>query len=299
MLSAQSGVSDRRLVIGADGLVGGALRTYWRHARRAVTGTSLLPVAGDPEVVPLDLAGGGPACWPTLPPARAAVLCAAITSLEACRRDPVGTREINVVRTLALARRLAEEGCFVVFISSNLVFDGTRPRRHPDDAACPQTEYGRHKAEAEAGLASLGDRVAIVRLTKVWHPGLALLRGWRERLERGEPIQPFTDLACAPISLETVVRVLAQVADEARSGIWQLSAAADVSYAAIAGRLAERLGCAAALVRPVAAASTGRLEHCPAHTTLEAARAASLLGVPVPEPWTVIDPTLAYVPEPR
>ena len=290
-------MSERRLVIGADGLLGGALRAHWRRAHGAVTGTSLLPVEGDPEVIPLNLAEG-PARWPVLPVARAAVLCAAITSLEACRHDPAGTRAVNVEQTLALARRLADQGCFVVFVSSNLVFDGARPRRHPDEAACPHTEYGRQKAAAEAGLASLGDRVAIVRLTKVWHSGLGLLRGWRRDLERGEPICPFTDLTCAPITLETVVRVLAQVADEARSGIWQLSATADVSYAAIAGRLAERLGCPSALVQPVAAAPRGRLEHCPVHTTLDAGRAASLLGVPAPDPWSVIDPSLAYVPEP-
>src|SRR4029077_13292605 len=111
----------------------------------------------DEKVLPLDLSQP-PESWPALPECRAAVFCAAMTNLEQCRRDPAESRRINVVQTLHLARRLAEQNCFVVFISTNLVFDGAKPFRRQDDPTCPRTEYGRQKAEVEAALAGLGER---------------------------------------------------------------------------------------------------------------------------------------------
>jgi len=284
-------MSDRLLVVGADGLLGGALWRYWLAAGRPVLATSLLEIPEAGPVVRLDLNQGEEA-WPKLPACRAAVLCAAIAGLAQCRQQPAATRRVNVTQTLALARRLADQGCFVVFLSTNLVFDGSRPWRRADEPTCPMTEYGRQKAEAEAGLATLGDRAAVVRLTKVFHPDLPLLRGWRESLQAGRPIQPFADVVCAPIRLEATIRCLAQVAERCLPGIWQLSATADISYAAIAQRLARHGGCDPALVRPQPARTAADLEHKPRFTTLDATRAARELGFAIQSPEAVVDDAL-------
>jgi hypothetical protein len=47
---------------------------------------------------------------------------------------------------------------------TNLVFDGSVPCRNAHDAACPVTEYGRQKAEAEKQLLALGNMAAVVRV---------------------------------------------------------------------------------------------------------------------------------------
>ena len=82
----------------------------------------------------------------------AAVICAAITRQELCRKEPEATRQINVVRTLDLIRDLVEAETFVVFLSTNLVFDGSRPQRRGDEPLSPKMEYGRQKAEVEEAL---------------------------------------------------------------------------------------------------------------------------------------------------
>ena len=55
-----------------------------------------------------------------------AVLCAGITSLAVCRQDPQACRRINVENSLAVLRQLAGTGTFVVALSTNLVFDGSK-----------------------------------------------------------------------------------------------------------------------------------------------------------------------------
>ena len=284
-------MNPRYLVAGADGLLGGTLRRYWLQQGHEVASTSLLPLENGEGVLHLDLAQS-PDKWPELPSCRAAVLCAAITNLEQCRRDPAGTSRVNVTHTLELAQRLLERNCFVVFISSNLVFNGDKPVCPPDEPFSPRTEYGRQKAQLEASLSTLGDRVGIVRLTKVMHAGLPLIRGWKQALGEGKPITPFTDLLCSPITLDATVRILAKVAENELGGVWQLSGTADISYAEVAQRLVRHGGYDGALIRPLLARETANLEHLPRHTTLDASRSKKTLGFEILDPASVLDRAL-------
>jgi dTDP-4-dehydrorhamnose reductase len=297
VLPAQVGVNQRLLIVGADGLLGGALRRHWRQRGCEVAATSFLNLADSEGVQHLDLAQPQET-WPALPPCRAAVLCAAITSLEQCRRDPAATRHINVTQTLALAQRLVGQGCFVVFISSNLVFDGSKPCRNPAEPACPQTEYGRQKAEAEAGLTGLGERAAIVRLTKVFHSEMPLVCGWMKSLREGKAVQPFTDLICSPITFHATIQTIAAVTERQASGLWQLSGSADISYAGIAAHVARRAKCDPALVQPATSRGVVSLEHLPAHSTLDATQSQTELGFEILDPLTVIDRTFFHETQP-
>jgi len=258
-----------------------------------VYATTFLPLEDNAQVVKLDLEKPA-AEWPALPKAQSAVICAALTNLDFCRRNPGHSRHINVVQTVTLAERLVEQGTFVLFISSNLVFDGTKPRRKANDSFCPMTEYGRQKAQAETTLARFGGRVAVVRLTKVVHEGLPLLRGWRDSLTQRKPITAFSDFVCSPIGLTPVVRAIAAIADQQAPGVWQLSGSDDISYAAMANHLAAKWGTPASLVQSAAAATANQsLEHLPANTTLDAVPARRTLGFEIVEPLRALDQAFA------
>ncbi len=278
------------LIIGGDGLLGSALLTYGRGLGWSVQATTRRPLAVQSGMVPLDLAAP-PNDWTIPTNCESAVLCAGITRLDACRLDRDRTRQINVGQTIQLARRLTDTGVFVTFLSTNLVFDGSRPRQGPTDTLSPRTEYGRQKAEVEAALAAMADQVAIVRLTKVVHDEWPLLRGWTKELQAGRCVRPFNDLVCAPVPLDLVTRGVSDIAINRRPGIWQFSAPMDVNYADIAFHLADRIGADRTRVRP---ARTGQgagspLEHLPRHTTLDTSRARVELGLQFPEALDAVD----------
>ncbi len=281
-------VRRRFLVIGADGLLGGSLHHAWRAAGHDVFGTALSPLANREGIVRLDLSQEAD-LWPTLPRCEVAVLCAAITNLDECRRRPDPTRFVNSLQTALLARHLAGQGTFVIFMSSNLVFDGSRPFRPAAESPSPRTEYGRQKAEAEAALASLGSQCAIVRLTKVFHPGLPLIKNWSQQLSTGQVIRAFGDYVCSPIALDSVIQAVSRVAETRGHGVFQLSGTEDISYADIALHLARRLGCEERLVHRANGNAGGELEHLPACSTLDASRAVQELGFRWDAPLRVID----------
>lgn len=263
------------LVVGADGMIGHALAGRLRADGVEVRGTSRRKgsTAGD---LYLDLAR--PETWPDPPPTDAAVLCAAVARLADCERDPHSSRRVNVEGCVELVRRLVGRGAFAVFLSSDKVFDGTTPRRARDDPPSPVTEYGRQKAEAEAGVLAAGG--AVLRLSKVLAPDVGIVARWRANLARGEPVTPFKDMWLAPVPCRLVVETIRHVIAARRPGLYQLSGAEDRSYADLAFRLADLLGADPGLVRPIAAPVPPL--HRPRFTTLDMSLEAELWDLAPP-----------------
>ena len=274
------------LVIGADGAIGSAVAARLEATGMPVVRTSRRGTAGS---VPLDLAAV-PAAWRPPEGIASAVICAAMTSIEACRSRAAEARRVNVEAPLHLGRRIAAAGGRVVFLSTNMVFDGSTPFVPARAARCPRTAYGRMKAEAEEGLLALGDAATVIRLTKVVGSALPVIEAWRSALARGEIVRPFSDLPIAPVSLELAAAVVAGAVREPLGPVLQVSARADVTYADAAHRLAARWGVADELVRPWTVAESGvGLEHVPHHTTLDGAAVRDRLGIEPPDPWVAID----------
>jgi dTDP-4-dehydrorhamnose reductase len=197
---------------------------------------------------------------------------------------------VNVDATCELGRRLADAGVRIVFLSTNLVFDGSSPHTAATSTRCPQTAYGCMKAEAEERLLALDTVTTVVRLTKVIGKALPVMDCWRDSISRGQRIQPFSDLVIAPVSLELASAVVAAAAHEPIGRILQVSASADLSYADVAARLVARWGASPQLVQPTSVAELGGLlEHVPRHTTLDASDVQDRLGIAPPDPWAAID----------
>lgn len=266
------------LVVGADGGIGRPLLARLRADGRPAVGTTR---RADGDGVHLDLSAD-PNSWQL--PDRVAVvyLCAAVTSIDACRRDPAGTRAVNVDRTLALTARLRECGAHIVFLSTNQVFDGTVPFRGEGDAVCPLTEYGRQKATAEAALLAAGG-TTVVRFTKVVPPHWPLVRNWRAALDRGEPVEAFGDMVLSPVPLGIAVEALVRVGAKRPGGVIHVSGAEDYTYAEFARRLAVAVEADPDLVQTVSCRERGiPPEAAPAHTALVTERLRRELGIEAP-----------------
>jgi dTDP-4-dehydrorhamnose reductase len=268
------------LVVGADGMIGAALTSRLRAAARRVLATSRRPSPGE-GVFTLDL--GEPLRTWDGPPVSTAYLCAGVTRLDACRRDLDGSARVNVEGAVSLARTLVAQGAYVVYLSTNHVFDGARPYRRPHEATCPLNEYGRQKAAAEKHILSLGKSAAVLRLTKVLGNRVPLFETWMEALGNGERVRPYLDLSMAPVPLVTVTQVLARLGALRQSGVHHLSGNRDVTYAEIAS-LAAQLAGAEELVEPVAAqAADPTADPPPRYTTLDMAGLPALLEITVPD----------------
>ena len=278
------------LIVGAEGMIGRALAQRLLGCGWPVVRTMLAP---EPGAVGLDLSLDV-AAWRPPPEVGVGYLCAAVTSVAECRRDPKRAFAVNVTGTVAVARTLARQGAAIVFPSTNLVFDGSAPFERAETPVAPATEYGRQKAEAEKQLLALSGRVCIVRLSKVLGPRTPLLVRWADDLRHGRAIRPFADMVVAPVPLDFAVDVLLRAGRERLCGIVQVSGPQEVSYEAVARHVARRIGASETLIEPIEAAAAGpEFEPIPAHATLDMSRLQNELAMTPPDVWTTIDGAFA------
>ncbi len=274
--------SSQTLIVGANGLIGRALFDELQRQNRRAVGTVHRLDAMTSGTIHLDLTSE-PSTWKLPEDIRVAFLCAGITSLEACRREPRRTALINVERTQVLAETLAERGVFTIAFSTNLVFDGSLPHSKAEEHLNPQTEYGRQKAALENGLTHLGQNVSVVRLTKILGNRMPLFEGWCGNLRNGQVIHPFADMRFAPVPLTFLVRALLEIATRRCTGVIQISPQDEITYADAARLLLEELRAAPECLQAIRWADEElRLEHVPTHTTLDASRLQHELGTTPP-----------------
>ena len=276
------------LIVGSDGLLGRALADALPAAGwNVITTTRRAGEISDQSLL-LDLSNNVTE-WNSPAGINASFLCAAATSLAACRENPEQSARVNVENTFLIADKLVKAGAFVVFPSTNLVFDGSALQCPADAPVRQQTEYGRQKAEAERRIIGL-DKTVVVRFTKIVWPDMPIVRGWIHDLKSGRAIRPFSDMVLSPISISLAVDVLIQVAEKKLAGIVQVSGDRDISYADLARHIAERIGAPPELVQPVRIQDSRiQIEATPAHTTLDTARLESELGIRAPDVWETID----------
>jgi dTDP-4-dehydrorhamnose reductase len=266
-------------VVGVDGTIGAALYGRLKRGGAEVLGSTRREASRgliSLNMAPLNLAA--------VPKADVAVVCAGVTSLAACRNAPAATRDINVGATLALANALARKGAFVVAFSTNLVFDGSSAQRRGEEMPSPACEYGHQKCALEQGMRDLGNQGAVVRLTKVVSPEMALLKNWRAALAKGEVITPFSGMVMAPITLRSVIDALIALTLRRAPGVYQLSAVSDISYTEAAQEIATLAMAPLDLVQPRDPPIDVIATERPAHTSLDTSRAQADLG------WRPVNP---------
>lgn len=215
-----------------------------------------------------------------------AIICAGITSIEMCEMEPDVTRKINITNTVALTKKLIDSHIFVIFLSSNAVFDGKKRLVKSSDNLNPRTEYGRQKVEVENELLKFRDSVAIVRFSKILLPTSSLIKKWIHDLQRGIVIYPFHDMFFSPVSLEYAIQVLKKIIDKKLSGITHVSANEDISYENFARNIARLLNVTEDFIVPISYRKQG-IAFSSRYTSMNCDRLLQL-GFTVPNPTDVL-----------
>lgn len=238
------------LIIGSDGLIGKTLFGYFLLHGVDVIGTTRRQhtISNTRSFLELtsDLTRWKPVRIPFV-----TYFCTGTPTIRYCEDFPVLSRIINVNSVVTLAKRLAAQSSNIIFLSSNMVFDGTVPYRKKNNPTCPLNEYGRQRVDVERQLLALGKPVAILRSTKILSSPMPLYSEWIVELKQGKRIHPFADKPVSPLPLHYVIEVLDFISRENISGILQISGERDITYADIAYRIAKRLGVSPDLVQPV------------------------------------------------
>lgn len=175
------------LLTGASGLVGAAFAEAAHrrgHQVVGVVGRATFTVPGLAEKRVLDLSSPETVTSLALEVFPDAIVnCAAVSEPGACDADPALAQALNVTLPATLARLAHHVSARFVHISTEQVFDGTRPPYAVGDAPRPLNLYGRQKLESERQVhAAAPDFAVTVRAPLLTGNSLGGARSLHERL---------------------------------------------------------------------------------------------------------------------
>ena len=114
---------------------------------------------------------------------QAIVNCAAISVPEQCDSNPALAQALNVNLPATLARLAHHVSARLVHLSSEQVFDGTRPKPYStEDVVAPINLYGRQKLESERAVHAAAPQAITIRAPLLLGNSLTGQRSQHERL---------------------------------------------------------------------------------------------------------------------
>ncbi|GAA1841448.1 SDR family oxidoreductase [Microbacterium koreense] len=194
--------------------------------------------------------------------ARVVLHAAAVATIEACERDPVAARELNVQAPADLAAQAAQEGARFIHISTDAVFDGDRGGYGEADAPRPTGVYGRTKLDGERAVMDANSDALVARVNFYgWSPTgrRSLIEFFARSLSRGSVVNGFTDVRVSTLYAGDLVAALRVAEASGVSGVLHIAARDSTTKFEFGRATARRFGWDASLVRP--ALSSDVLEH--------------------------------------
>lgn len=279
----------RVLVTGGTGLLGYHLLSHLVSRGHEVYATfhrSQPPPLEGVEWVPIDLEDprGAETCLSRVKP-EVVVHTAAYTDVDGCETNRALAHRVNYLATSWLAGAAASAGAFLVYVSTDYVFDGERGLYREDDIPAPVNFYGLTKLLGEVAVASrLRESALIVRVSGLFgfsptgkkNFGLIAL----ESLARGSAVNAFSDQYLSPTYVPFLAQRLVRAVERGVSGVLHLAGerASRVDFALM---IAEAAGADKALVRPVPMGSAKLVARRPRDSSLDTSKASSL-GLAMP-----------------
>jgi len=174
-----------------------------------------------------------------------------------------------------VAEQAERIGAFVVYFSTDYVFDGAAGPYAEGARPAPLNHYGRSKLEGERRVAASGARFAILRSCLVYgmDPGGSnFFMRVVERFRRGEPQPAFLDQFLTPTWAEDLGRAAITLAEERREGVHHVAGPRLLSRVDYCLELARAYGFSQDLVRPVRAADVPSPSRRPLRAGLTSSR---------------------------
>lgn len=269
------------LVIGASGLIGSALLRVARASGAKAIGTCCS--SSEDGLAHLDIRDRSAVRAFLGEISSSLVMCpAARANVDWCECNPDLSREVNVEGTRNVAEACAETGAFMVYFSSDYVFDGRAGPYSEDDSPNPVNVYGRHKLEAEDAIRNLlPGRHLVIRTTVVYgweRQGKNFVARLLRTLGEGRTLAAPVDQIGSPTYVSNLAAAVLELCERGAVGTWHLAGPDLMSRYDFARLAAETFGLDAGLVIPVTTEDLGQAARRPLRAGMRVEKAASTLS---------------------
>ena len=179
--------------------------------------------------------------------------CAAQANVDICEDDPGEAKIINVTATKNLVESIKNKEARLIYISSDLVYDGRKGNYSESDKANPLNIYAETKLEGEKEVLKRNGSLVLRTNFFGWDVFEKLNIGeWViTELKNGKSIDGFIDAVFSSIYIFDFAKVFDLIIKHDLSGIYNLGARNFMSKFDFATRVALGLGLDASLIKPI------------------------------------------------
>ncbi|WP_336053831.1 SDR family oxidoreductase [Streptomyces sp. CA2R101] len=194
---------------------------------------------------------------------------------------------VNVLGSRHVAAACRDAGKYLVHVSTDYVFDGTKEALYTeDDAPRPLDWYGWTKYWAEQEVGQSGAAHLIARISFPYRAGYGrrqdVVRKILASLRAGRELRMFTDTLITPTFTDQLARAFDRITAERPRGVLHLAGAQALSPYELARATARTFGLDQSLITPATLASYASPDARPyaRHLNVSSARAQEVLGGP-------------------
>ena len=243
MVGAAQGQAVKILVTGAAGQLGRELVDVATGAGHDVFAASRAELdVTKPEVVRAVVLREQPAVI---------VHAAAWTAVDACESDHEKAMLHNGAATRFVVDAAREVGARVIYISTDYVFDGTKPTPYVEaDVPNPQSVYGVSKLAGEQAVDTSIDTVVRISWVCGFH-GANMVKTILRIAAQQDTLTFVDDQVGCPTFADDAAAMITRLATEARPGIWHVTNQGAVSWYEFTREVLRAAGHDPARVKPV------------------------------------------------
>lgn len=208
---------------------------------------------------------------------------AALTDVDRCEREKDLAYKMNVEGTRIIAAAAKKVGSFLIYISTDYVFDGERGMYREDDRPNPISYYGYSKLQGEQYCNGCIVRTCVIYGSRPASGKVNFALWLLSSLQSGKEVSVVTDQFVTPTLNTNLATMVLEVADRRLGGVYHLAGASRVSRYDYAQQLAEKFDLKSSLIHPSRMKDLSWAARRPIDSSLDTAKAnRELTSKPLP-----------------
>ena len=204
----------------------------------------------------------------------------AITDVDICESENRSATEVNAKSTEIIAKECSKQNSFLIYLSTDYVFDGNSGMYKETDTTNPIGYYGKSKLDGERSVENFSSEYCIARTSTPFglHSKKKSFPTWIiENLEQKNQINVLTDQITSPTYIPNLSQMLIEIAERKITGILHVSGASKMSRYDMACMIADKLDYDQSLLNPAIMSQMNWDAERPKNSSFDVSKAASIL----------------------
>ena len=205
----------------------------------------------------------------------------AMTGVDICEKEKTSASEINTKATEIIAKECLKLNSFLVYVSTDYVFDGNFGMYKEGDVANPLGFYGKSKLEGEKAVQNFSTNWCIARTSTPFglHPTKKSFPMWViENLQKQKQIDVLIDQFTSPTYIPNLSRMLIEISERRITGIIHAAGASKISRYQMASMVSDKLNLDDTLLKQISMNKMKWVAQRPKDSSLDVSRASTILN---------------------